>query len=254
MDDSLSFCLQDGASLLDVSDAPSSFDPGATLTLSKPERRKLPTSAVLVGITVIATVLLLGLGGIGVWLLLKNKDEDGNNRLNNATSKEHVNENQNGMSSNSNGNSVSASEATPTVTTAPSLTDTSSARNEVMGLLNGWLKTIREGNVDERMKYYADKVDIFYNENNISADKIRLLTLRAFSKYSTFDMQLSNINIDIDSPGTHAVITFDKKFDFRGEKNVSGAVLSKLWLGKIGGNWVITGEMDLKTYYANTKP
>ncbi|MGB7925104.1 MAG: hypothetical protein WCF57_17825 [Pyrinomonadaceae bacterium] len=42
-DDALSFCLDDGAPLLSVSDAPSSFDPGATMRYTEPRDTSSPT-------------------------------------------------------------------------------------------------------------------------------------------------------------------------------------------------------------------
>jgi len=79
---------------------------------------------------------------------------------------------------------------------------------------------------------------------------VRSNVARAFSTYSTFDVQVTNLQIEVDPCGEKAVATFDKTFVFANdEKKYSGSGLNRFWFEKIGGRWLITGEKDLKTYY-----
>jgi ketosteroid isomerase-like protein len=309
-DDSLNFCLDDGATLrplsaasgpsqeatLSFSDAPESgggpppteiLDPALAPTVrasrpgpTVPQQSPRVTSSerpspdaypstgpkrqrtgVTVALTAIATVLVLAVAGVGAWLLLKDKkDADGDT----------VSVNRNGQTGREGGNTgvtpandnSARPKASPNVTASPSTlpgpspasspaVDPAAARREVLKALDGWTETMREGDLDAHMAYYADVLHTYYLQSNYSKSKVSALVAKAFSKYSSFDVKLTNINVEIDSSGQHAVATFDKTFEFTGETSFSGSGLNRFWLEKIGGVWLITGEKDLKTYYVN---
>jgi hypothetical protein len=146
----------------------------------------------------------------------------------------------------------SSTNSSANTTTQPSPADTSAAQKEVQGVLNAWADTIRQRNLDEHMKYYADVLDVYYNATNVSSARVRTERSAAFSKYTSMEMQLSNINISVEPSGTRATATFDKTFDFRSdEKDFKGSGLNQFWFSKASGRWRITGEKDLKTYYIN---
>jgi hypothetical protein len=95
-------------------------------------------------------------------------------------------------------------------------------------------------------------LDVYYNATKVSRDRVRSDRSAAFSKYTSMDMQLAKITIEIEPSGMRATATFDKTFDFRNEEdNFSGSGLNRFWFSKEGGRWRITGEKDLKTYYVN---
>jgi ketosteroid isomerase-like protein len=223
----------------------------------------------VVAITVVATILLLGVGGLGAWLLLRDKSGNGSSLSNAGTDTTRVSNSSNVAATNSNTTVVSTNSntgtlpgtvstptpvntplATPSATPRPTTqtTDTSSARREVMDALNGWTETMRQGDLERHMAYYADTLHTYYMQSNYSASRVRANVAKAFSKYDTFDVKLSNIQIEIDPSGTSAVATFDKTFVFTGATTYSGSGLNKFWFEKIGGRWLITGEKDLKTY------
>ena len=87
----------------------------------------------------------------------------------------------------------------------------------------------------------------------VPSSKIREDRMRAFAKFNYISVQLSNINIQLDSTGQRATVTLDKTFDFRGDNNAffNGSVQALLALTKLGGSWLITGEKELKVYYVN---
>lgn len=215
----------------------------------------------VVAITVIATILLLGLGGLGAWLILKDKNSSTSGGSSNITSS-----NSNPGSNSSNVSRppviVSTPNATPYATpmqtatpyatpSATPTTDTSSARREVMSALNGWVETMRAGNLDAHMAYYADTLHTYYLQSNVSSSRVRAFIAPAFSKYTSFDVRLSNVQIDVDPSGDKATATFDKTFTFSGDGTYSGSGLNRFWFEKFGSRWLITGEKDLKTYYIN---
>ena len=120
-----------------------------------------------------------------------------------------------------------------------------------MNALTRWTQTMKSANLDAHMTNYANTLHTYYLQSNYSASRVRENVARAFSKYDTFDVRLSNMNIEVDPSGQRAIATFDKTFTFSGATSYSGSGLNRFWLEKIGGRWLITGEKDLKTYYVN---
>lgn len=131
--------------------------------------------------------------------------------------------------------------------------DSSSADLEVRNALEGWAQSTRNHDLDSHMRYYADTLDYYYSHTQVPASKIRDDRARAFEKFNYLDVRLSNINVQLDSTGQRATVLLDKTFDFRGDNNAfyNGSVQDQLTLTKLGGGWLITGEKELKIYYAN---
>ena len=203
-------------------------------------------TARVVGLTVLATVLLLGVGGLGVRMLL------GTNRESTTNASDDLSAQRNESTSVSQPSRMATPSAippTPTVNIPPA--SASSLRNEVLVTLNGWAGAARAHDLDAQMSYYADVVDPYFLRHNVSVSSVRANRSVAYTRYSKLDVQLSNIDIAIDQSGTSAIATFDKAYSFEGEKYLSGSVRSMLWLTKNASRWLITGERDLKVYYVN---
>jgi ketosteroid isomerase-like protein len=205
------------------------------------------SNATVILLSVLVAILLLVLGGLITWVAVRERNA-------NQTGATTSNTNGTGDTRQSNtatrkdSNANSSQAPTP----QPSAVDVAAAQKEVQAALNAWADTIRQRNLEEHMKYYADVLDVYYNSTNVSRERVRADRAAAFSKYNSLDMQLTNVNITIEPTGTRAVATFDKTFDFRGdEKDFSGSGLNRFWLAKAQGRWRITGEKDLKTYYVN---
>jgi hypothetical protein len=310
-DDTLNFCLEDGTPLKSVTDArmdetlvldpneppPTEIllDPalGPTmrahnphttvrqearstrnefqdLAAPAPTARPRNTSSVVV-VTVVVTILLLSLGGLGAWLLLKDNTGSGNlnggntgrgpgGRVDNVNLDAQPGNTPDLRSGNMNtqpkvspttiATATPYSTPTPQPTPTPQSTDTGAARREVSKALEGWRQTMVNPDVDAHMSYYADTLHTYYNARNVDSSRVRSNVARAFSSYSTFDVQITNLQIEVDPSGEQATATFDKTFVFASsEKRYAGSGLNRFWFEKIGGRWRITGEKDLKTYY-----
>ncbi len=289
-DDTLRYCLQDGASLSFVSDASTEdYDQEATLEHRASHGRELPATEILnagdlptvkiaspqqttvperaratvresrgamiaasprqnnkliISLLSVIVLLLLALGGLGLWALLKDdKKQQNSNELTTNRGKETQTGNR-GAATNIN----AAATATPQT---KQNVDTAAIQKEVTATLNSWAQTIKDKDIDAHMKYYADVLDTYYNASNLSADRVRADRERAFAKYDTLDMKVTNIKVEVEPSGTRATATFDKTFDFTGEKNFSGSGLNRFWLEKRDGRWLIKGEKDLQIYYIN---
>lgn len=206
------------------------------------------SNAAVIALSVIVALLLITLGGLIAWIMMRDKGQT-ETRIVGANSSNQVETRQeNTAPARANSNANPSTNTTP----QPSPVDVTAARAEVQAALNGWADTVRQGNLEEHMKYYADVLDIYYNATNVSRTRVREDRSQAFSKYSSMDMQVAKVNIEIDQTGTRATATFDKTFDFRNEeKSFNGSGLNRFWFVKAGGRWRITGEKELKNYYVN---
>jgi hypothetical protein len=201
----------------------------------------------IVGLTILGTLLLLGLGGLGVHLLFGNRSEVVNGASSNSDPLK-----ERSPSASQTARLPDAPAQRPLVIKSPDLPlqDTASLTEEVRTALEGWADAARAHDLDFQMTYYADQIDPYFLKGKVSAADVRSNRLTAYKRYSRLDVQLSNVDIIFDPSGTVATTTFDKYFAFEGEKkNFSGSVKSKLWLTKFGSRWLITGERDLKVYY-----
>jgi ketosteroid isomerase-like protein len=214
------------------------------------------SSALVIGLTVTVAVLLLALGSVGAWMLLR--DERGDEKK-----EARIGDNQNNTAPTANSNERASSNASvssnvtltptpsPTATTTTPRVDTAAIREQVTAALNGWAAASMARDIDRHMSYYADMLDIYYSANGVSAARVRSDRERAYAIYSTINIQLSKISVTVDQPGERANATFDKTWNFEGSKHSSGSVQQRIWLAKMGGRWRITGEKDLKVYYVD---
>ena len=62
-------------------------------------------------------------------------------------------------------------------------------------------------------------------------------------------VNISNLKVTPAASGNRATAVFDKSWRFENDSTTSeGKVQQQLTLEKLGENWVIVGEKDLKTY------
>jgi hypothetical protein len=98
------------------------------------------------------------------------------------------------------------------------------------------------------MSHYAATVD-YYNKRGASVGSVRADKQRAFTTYDSIRITLSNMTVTPDASGDGATAVFDKEWVFEGVKYSAGKVQTQLKLKKVNGQWLISGERDLKVYY-----
>jgi ketosteroid isomerase-like protein len=236
-------------------DAPEGFSSSA------PARSKPQSTGLIVGLTVTVVVLLLALGSVGAWMLLRDDSSSSNsNGETKGTPSPADNQNSRASQTSSNGRATASASpgATPrTPAPSPSATattppvDTAAIRDEVTATLNGWAAASMAHDIEKHMSYYADTLDTYYASTNVSASRVRADRERAYAVYSTIDIRLSNIKVTVEPNGSSANATFDKTWSFEGSKYSSGSVRQRISLTNTGGRWLITGEKDLQVYYVN---
>ena len=287
-DDTLKFCLEDGTQLAEF---PNQSEPTVFLTESEtlvsPKRveplgqmppqnweqsqvtrvssplsePKKSNTAIAVLLTALGMFLLFGIAGTGAWLYFKDGKTD-------------VVQNKNVSSPNSNGQifdtninskitpSPTATPKTPAPNSSPSATaiptpappsdyNPEQTKSEVSSKIYSWKSSAESRNLNAYMSNYADTID-YYNKRGASSGFVRNDKQRAFSAFDNIKINLSNMRVNPDVGGENATAVFDKEWVFEGAgKYNAGKVQTQLRLRKIGGDWRITGERDLKVYYVD---
>lgn len=278
-DDTLRFCLEDGTPLLgeSVSDSPTlvlneqetvvarsgaarisvPIGPGNSAQWQNSQVTRVATAippgsgsnSLLVGV-IIALVLVIIFGVLGVggyWLLNRNADVTARNTTGTP----------NPLNSNGLPSPAASPSATRTPSTAvnannvaapPSAVDDQQVRSAVSQRLNSWKSQAEALDLNSYMSHYAPTVD-YYNKNGSSLSAVRTDKMKAFSRYGSIRVNLSNMSVTTDPSGQTATAVFDKEWDFQGNGSSSGKVKQMMRFRKIDGQWLITAEKDLQLYY-----
>jgi hypothetical protein len=296
-DDSLNFCLQDGAalSMIDTLPAGDTYDPERTLVeasrkapspfpptellSSRPSPtdihpRTAPTvgyqqassgpavqglrqrnTATIVLLSMFGTVLLLTIGGIGAWLLFRDRHPSvapGNANTAATPVSKDANLSVTPAPSRSDNSRVPQTTLKPTDKPpppyAPSAADAATIRDQVASTLNSWAADGSSRSAATHASYYTQTVDPYYKRGSVISSYVRDDVARAYSQFSSVNIRLSNIQVTPEPGGDRATAVFDKSWNFSGDRNSSGTVQQKVWLQKVGGRWLISGERDLKVY------
>jgi serine/threonine protein kinase/ketosteroid isomerase-like protein len=133
-----------------------------------------------------------------------------------------------------------------TNTANPPPADTGKAVNEVRNAVSRWNAALESRNLDAHMAYYAPRLHTYFLKDNIDRNAARAEVANAMSRYSKLKIRTSPLAVSVDSSGNHAVVTYEKSWDFEGKQPWSGAAVERLWLDRLNGRWRITGVRDLK--------
>lgn len=228
------------------------------MSLSGPQPR---STAAVVGLTIIATIALLALGGLTAWLLLGDKKDAGNsNDGAGNTNTTRVIENRHDAFANDNMKPLANANARPSPSASPGSSSTNAStlastpatnaspeEAQVRAALNGWLSSFRARDIDRYMAYYANVLEAYYLSRNTSIERVRADKERAFAKYSTIEVWLTDVRIQVDPSGGRAVATFNKSYRLTGPglNPYTGSGLNRFTWVQRGGAWLITGEEDL---------
>ncbi len=283
-DDTLQFCLQDGSPLRSAPDVPGkTLDYGEQETvvagresnqinaphvtnptdwnpqqyqsnaaIPTPEKRSNATFAVF--LTVFVMLLLFSFVGIGAWLYFRGATPDDKGNLFIVKSTPYP-DTQSNRATTANTTSSKSTPATTPLTASRSNANTTfdaeQVKSDVSQRVNSWKSAAESLNLDDSMSHYAPTVD-YYNKRGASLGFVRTDKQRAFTTYDSIQVTLSNMSVTVvpATNGERAWAVFDKEWNFSGaEKSSSGKVQQRLDFRKVSGQWLITGERDLKVYY-----
>jgi ketosteroid isomerase-like protein len=126
----------------------------------------------------------------------------------------------------------------------------------IVKVIEKWVATTKNGDLEGRMALYSDRLDIFYRKPNLSKANVEQEIRTAMSAYSSFfTLELSNVTWRELRAGV-VQVEFDK--DYTANKRtggwITGRVHSMLTLVRTGESWSIIGERDLKIYAKSQSP
>ena len=275
-DDTLVFCLQDGTRLIDASLTESQpaevnvredetviarrhdTDQMSQVTQWRDRgevdrQQALPRSRSATPFIILAVgVVILGLvgaGAIGGWMYFSG---GGPVKLNNS----------NASADRSQTNGLPVPSNTPfSLTPTPSSNvkppsnsfsvppvDDEAAKRDVSQTVTTWKSLAEARSLDAYMDRYAETVD-YYKHHSVGRDVVRKDKQRAFSMFNSINVTISNMDVSLGPDGQTATAAFDKQWVFIGDHRNEGKVRSQLTFRKVNGEWLITGERDLKVYY-----
>lgn len=136
---------------------------------------------------------------------------------------------------------------TPNVVDEAGPFDPVAVKKEINDFLQSWAASFAGHDLDAHMSSYAETLDTYNDRNNVSASQVRAERLRELEEYSNISLELNSIRITLDS-GSRAIAIFDKTWGFYGNKRYTGSARQEVWLNKINGRWLITGEKTLQIY------
>jgi hypothetical protein len=138
-------------------------------------------------------------------------------------------------------NTPANSNATP----APA-TNGAQAEEQVQNAMRLWAKSIRERNLSDNLSLYADQLESFYGSRNALKSSVRSNRQQIFDRYySSTDVRLSNVRVEVDSDGTRAKVFYDNSYNWRGERPLVGKSRNEIIMTRINGRWLIVSEIDL---------
>lgn len=275
-DDSLQFCLQDGAPLApansqDFNSAETlvspktsgrmQFDFGQTPAANWENSQETKISAaprksgtgLTVVLTVFITLLIFG-GAFAGFLIYRRSQKIETTAQNNNSNVKTIN-----AAVTNSGNTNQKTDTNVHISPSPSASPTArptlnpneaAAESGIKDVIENWKEATENHDLDAHLASYADTVD-YYKAGKVSSAKIRSDRERAFSDYDNLQVNISNLKVTPDESGDKATVTFDKEWNFQNDvKSNTGKVRQQLTFGKINGKWLITSEKDLKVYYA----
>ncbi len=212
---------------------------------------KSSNASFAVFLTVFVMLLLFSFVGIGAWLYFRGAtpDDKGNLFITKSTPYPETQSNKSTTANTTSSKSTPAttsSNANTTTNTAP--VDTEQIKRDVSQRVISWKSAAESLNLDSYMSHYGGTVD-YYNKRGASQSFVRADKQKAFTTYNSIKITLGNITVSPDAAGETATAVFDKEWVFQGAKYSAGKVQTQLKLKKVGGQWQITGERDLKVYY-----
>lgn len=127
--------------------------------------------------------------------------------------------------------------------------DVEAIKKEVAGVVESWKDYTEGHNAAKLGAMYGEKVD-YLGKPGVSGGEIRAEMQKTFDAFSEIGITISNLTVAVDSEGTSATAVFDKEWTYEARPKLSeGKAHIKLHFQKLGGEWKIVTERQLKVYY-----
>jgi len=117
-------------------------------------------------------------------------------------------------------------------------------REQITAVLNKWVDSTRERNVDEQVECYAPVVDQLFGAKGVSSQQLRKEKERIFSLIGNVErFEIKNVTLNRITP-TWAVVSFDKTWNFP-SRHFSGSTKEEMVLRPFQGAWKISSEREI---------
>jgi eukaryotic-like serine/threonine-protein kinase len=127
--------------------------------------------------------------------------------------------------------------------------DAAVVSKQVAEAIDDWADSTSKRDIDAHARSYAATLEVFYKKTNVPVSQVITDRLRAFTRYDSMDVKITNVQVEPDPSGRRAVATFDKSWEFRSkDKTSTGFVRQQLTFVRRGERWLIAGERDLQVY------
>ena len=127
--------------------------------------------------------------------------------------------------------------------------DAAALSKQVAEAIDDWADSTSKRDLDAHAHSYASMLEVFYKKTNVPVSQVIADRLRAFTRYDSMDVKITNVQVEPDPSGRRAAATFDKKWEFRSkDKTSTGFVRQQMTFVRRGERWLIAGERDLQVY------
>ena len=125
------------------------------------------------------------------------------------------------------------------------------AEQQIRSLLDQWVVSFKEKDLQRQVDCYAPQLDIYYRKQNVQQAYIQDNKSHAFSAIAEIrKFEISHVNVSLDGPQS-GTVTFDKTWDTSliSGKRFAGSEMERLKVTMIDGSWRIASEEEVKIYY-----
>jgi hypothetical protein len=125
------------------------------------------------------------------------------------------------------------------------------AEQQIRSLLDQWVVSFKEKDLQRQVDCYAPQLDIYYRKQNVPQAYIQDNKSHAFSAIAEIrKFEISHVNVSLDGPQS-GTVTFDKTWDTSliSGKRFAGSEMERLKVTMIDGSWRIASEEEVKIYY-----
>lgn len=212
------------------------------------ERRQKKTGALLkVCLVVFPLLLVLGAGGVAGWLYFSNQkrvsaserplsDGPAFDAPMNTFQKPPV--------------SISNSRVKTSSVVSTASAGADGVRNEITKLLDDWKGDRETCNLDDYSSKYGERVE-YLGRHGVTAPEITNELRKVCDSYSTIAIKIDNMVIAVAAEHEAATAIFDKEWRYEASPKLSlGKIHMELHFRRVGDDWKIVGEENLKTYYS----
>jgi hypothetical protein len=126
--------------------------------------------------------------------------------------------------------------------------NTTKETQQIQTLLNKWVSTAREKNINSHVACYADLMEKYFESYNYPKSDLYEDKLSIFTKYNVINMSIDDVKISLIND-SEAIATFNKQWDARGSETFAGEEIQELKLRKYNGEWKIFSESELNIFW-----